>query len=60
MLEFKGLTAKGFVDELDDRSLSIWIYTTSKKKDVISWVIYLFILISNSNRLSAVQIGLQS
>ena len=31
-----------------------------KKKDVISWVIYLFILISNSNRLSAVQIGLQS
>ena len=28
ILEFKGLTAKGFVDELDDRSLSIWIYTT--------------------------------
>ena len=37
ILEFKGLTAKGFVDELDDHSLSIWIYTTSKKKkDVIS------------------------
>ena len=36
MLEFKGLTAKGFVDEPSDRSLSIWIYTTSKKKDVIS------------------------
>ena len=36
MLEFKVLTAKGFVDELDDHSLSIWIYTTSEKKDVIS------------------------
>ena len=35
-------------------------YTQHQKKDVISWVIYLFILISNSNRLSAVQIGLQS
>ena len=27
ILEFKGLTAKGFVDEPDDRSLSIWIWT---------------------------------
>ena len=35
ILEFKGLTAKGFVDELDGRSLSIWIYTKSEKKDVI-------------------------
>ena len=32
ILEFKGLTAKGFVDELDSRSLSISIYTTSEKK----------------------------
>ena len=36
ILEFQGLTAKGFVDEPDDRSLSISIYTTSEKKDVIS------------------------
>ena len=34
---FKVLTAKGFVDELDDRSLLIWLYTKSEnKKDVIS------------------------
>ena len=50
ILEFKGLTAEGFVDELDDRSLSIWIYAKSEKEDVISWVTYLFNLISNSNR----------
>ena len=36
ILEFKGLTAKGFVDEPDDRSLSISIYITAEKKDVIS------------------------
>ena len=32
ILEFKGLTAKGFVDEQGDRSLSIWIYTTPEKR----------------------------
>ena len=46
IFEFKGLTAKGFVDELDDRSLSIWIYTTLKKR---MWLAR-FILISNGNR----------
>ena len=32
ILKFKVLTAKGFVDELDDRSLLIWLYTKSEKK----------------------------
>ena len=44
ILEFKGLTAKGFEDELDDRSLSISIYTTSEKKRM--WLAELFTYLS--------------